>query len=78
MSTCSVKKGNNELTYKCYKQEEKEATPPVVVKEEEPAEPVVYVEAPLPTVNPWKKSVSPEPVPIPKKECVFFFINNTS
>ena len=28
------------------------------------AEPVVYVDAPLPADNPWKKSVSPEPVPL--------------
>ena len=28
-----------------------------------PEEDVVYVEAPLPTVNPWKKSVTPEPKP---------------
>lgn len=44
--------------------EEKEDTP---LKEEVPAEPIVYVAAPLPTVNPWKKSASPEPVPISSK-----------
>ena len=49
---------------------DKEETPP---KDPEPAaaapaaaekeaEPVVYVAAPIPKVNPWKKSVSPEPV----------------
>jgi len=37
-------------------------------QEEDPnAEPVVYVEAPLPKVNPWKKSVSPEPMSVDAK-----------
>jgi len=30
--------------------------------EKSPEPPIVYVEAPLPKVNPWKKSVTPEPV----------------
>ena len=40
----------------------KETTPvsPNLTLEKE-ADPVVYVEAPLPKVNPWKKSVTPDP-----------------
>jgi len=44
--------------------EEKAQSGDEAAGEVEEAEPVVYIDAPLPAANPWKKSVSPDPVPV--------------